>query len=419
MKVLNLWHDSSVEVPDDDALWTWAQFHLPHVFSEHPTNTEDLIGLIDATQNYLVERGPSPTPPIRETDVDRLAQAAQLLGTRDPAHREHRVAHEGDDEATALAAAGLGVTPENRAALRGLRVFEAWEKAEAHVPPPGARVVPLVPEARHAAADVREALASGNVRPAKLGGVHSAGTLLADAPKNGAVLILKPGDNHPSPAAGITEERASQPRRECAFFHVLDQVGLGKYAPRADLISIEGVEFAAMNFLGPDYEGLATLMKDQSARVQRILKPLLQDGTLHKLAAMDYVLGQIDRHGENVMLNTNEQLRLIDEGSTFAGEDFNPNDAATFVPYYLRLWGKWPAKGTPEEKFEALPHLMDVQDEQLSAWLEGVDIAGIGTTLVMYGINPEPSLRRLVRLRAMAQLPPAWEAVNRAWTVGI
>lgn len=221
------------------------------------------------------------------------------------------------------------------------------------------------------------------------------------------------------PAAGIKDESASQPRREAAFWHVAEDWGLGEFLPRCDLIGIDGTEYAVQQLLPFDFKTMEKHRKAEPSLPQRALRPYLVNGTLHKWAAMDYILGNTDRHGQNVMMGPNEEVKLIDHGSAFAGRNFDPgHDQYSFVPYYLRAWAPQQFNAlSSEDKLKALPRLSGPSEQVLKSWLQQLDEHRLAAVLLRYGINPAPSVERLVKLKAMLQTEASDLAVNQSWVM--
>lgn len=223
-----------------------------------------------------------------------------------------------------------------------------------------------------------------------------------------------------SPARGVREQPASQSQREAAFYQALVAMGLERYAPRADLLLIDGKQYAAMEWLGKDYAPLEDEVREHGGRLRARMLPLLASGTLHRLALADWILGNPDRNGGNAMTAHDDALRLIDHGSALAGASFDPaNDPMSYAPFYLRLWASptW-AQLPAEERLAALPRLSSFARDQLRAWTEGLDEAALRTALEPLGADPAPILARLGRAKAALAAESPDVAVNRLWAVG-
>jgi hypothetical protein len=145
---------------------------------------------------------------------------------------------------------------------------------------------------------------------------------------------------------------------------------------------------------------------------------------LHRWAVLDFVLGNPDRHGGNLLVGPESdgyRIGLIDHGSAFAGKSFNPgHDKSSFVPYYLRVWG--PDRGWSQadgrQRLGWLPTLHPGTDEGLRAWIQGLKPEVLEAELHRYGIDPEPEAARLRALQeALAGSQSASETVNRFWVL--
>jgi len=277
----------------------------------------------------------------------------------------------------------------------------------------------VLPEGQSAADAIKRAFEADQVEEVQLGGKHSKGTMVAEDP-HGEHFLLKPGSGKPSPAQGVREEPASQARRECAFWHVARNWGLGQFFPRADLVSVNDKEVAAMHRLPWDWQNLDKLAsKDPQAPV-RALESYLKNGDIHKWAVIDAVLGQTDRHGANIMVSPDEddyKIALIDQGSALAGPSFSPGtDPKSFIPYYLRVWRAKDWKDMPlEQKLKAMPEVHGDRETHLAQWVLGLREEDLESILVRYGVTPQASLARLAQFKKMALMPDFCVAINRWW----
>lgn len=283
-----------------------------------------------------------------------------------------------------------------------------------------ASVVAAMPDGVEVADAVRRGFAAETDQDLHLGGKHSKGTMMVRDPETGMMYLLKPGSGHQSPAKGAQEEGANQSRREAAYWHVADMLGLGMRVPRADLLLIDGQEVAALHLLPFSWKNLEKLKFEDPGLPHKALEKYRHTGELHKWAVMDYVLGNTDRHGQNLMVGPEKDghpIALIDHGSAFAGPSFDPaRDENSFIPYYLRAWkgDSWHSL-LPEQRLRAMPSLNEDSDDQLRSWLEGVHAGDVEAVLARYGIDPQPSLDRLVRVRKLLAEPSVSQAINRLW----
>lgn len=332
------------------------------------------------------------------SDLEAVEAALRFLTGKpvDPAIlRARLIDSDGDLISAALDAAGL--EPSSRSALEALLRIRALGKSESDKTP---EIQALSPDSHDVAADLREAFRSGDTEEVQLGGKHSKGTLLA-RDSDGNLLLVKPGSGKQSPASGADENPASQSRREAAFSALATAWGLGDRVPHADLVSLDGHETAVIEMLGTDWTGLARAATIDAGLPRQVLRRYLDAGELHAWAVLDYVAGNPDRHGNNILVGPEADGRpvgLIDHGSAFAGPSFDPgHDRNSFVPYYLRIWG--PDRGwsrlSPEQKSAALPALSREADDRLRTWIDGLTPETLAGVLHGHGIDPAPCLERL------------------------
>lgn len=318
-----------------------------------------------------------------------------------------------DLEAAALRAYGIEVTDQNLQALRAVQQVQGLTKAE--TTPKLEQVLPGVSQAQETASQVQRAATAGQVQSVDLKGKHSKGTLLVKDPGTKQVFLLKPGSGGPGPAAGAQEEHASQSCREAAFWHVAKQWHIDSAVPEAELLSIDGKQYAAIELLPFDWKNVEKVRQKDPGKVLKALERYREPGTLHQWAVLDFVLGNPDRHGMNLMMSPEGELKLIDHGSAFAGIDFDPSrDENSFVPFYLRAWA--PARFnalSAGEKLKLMPTVSHNVEKLLRRWVAALDAQALGSLLQEYGIDPEPSLARLERVRNSEG--PIDQAMNRLW----
>ncbi len=346
-----------------------------------------------------------------------LKAARFMAGSSHKSNQEARQAlydHDGDHEAAALVTHGLEVNETNLKALRALAKFREFAKAEAE-PIDEMTVVAGVPDAVGTAETVATAFKDDFVVGVELGGKHSAGSMLARDDENGETWLLKPGVGE-SPAAGENEEPASQSRREAAFYHLAEAWGIGQWYPEAQLLLVDGKEYAAIRLLPWSWNTVDKLKEENPGTVRDLLQPFLSTGILHKWAVLDYVAGNVDRHFGNLMYRAGD-VRLVDHGSTFAGESFAPgSDRNSFVPAYLRAWTNSNFSAmSPIDKLKHMPRLTRRAEEDLADWIDDLDPATIQNVCTRYGINPVPTTERLARVKLYMSRQPSDLAVNRIW----
>ncbi len=346
-------------------------------------------------------------------------EAAAFLAARPEvmSPRDAMLAADEDVERAALLAYGLEPDSANLDALRAVQGAQgALQKAEELPVPQEAKAA--TPDAQAFAEAVQRALSSGSAFPVRLGGKHSAGSILALDPKTHERFLLKPGSGQQSPATGAREESASQAKREAAAWAAAQVFGVQDVVPECHLLLLDGAEFAALRLLPFTFKSAIDLQKNDPGGVRRLFSMYLPGGELHRWGAFDFTIGQTDRHAGNVMVRP-PQVYLIDFGAAFAGPDFSPaTDRLSFTPFYLRALAPSDFAGLDAEgKLRALPRLHPEAAAGLGRWLSEIDDVLLGAALSRHGVDPKPTLDRLNQLRQAAGHSPADLAVNAAWVV--
>jgi GNAT superfamily N-acetyltransferase len=278
------------------------------------------------------------------------------------------------------------------------------------------KITPARSEATEVANAIQRAANGGFINPVKLNGKHSKGTMLAKDPQTKKIYLLKPGSGKNSPASGVSQIDASQSEREAAFWHVADYIGIGDSFPRADLVLVNNHQTAAMELLPINFHNLGQKKKEDPNLPTRIMEPYRQNSTLFKWSFIDYVLGNPDRHSQNLMADPdNKIVRLIDHGSALAGSGFDPSgDENSFIPFYLRAWtGQKFTKMSPHDRLRYMPSLGDRGAQIFDQWVEHVNEHHVAEILSDYHVDPSAALERIAKIRAM---PGAkWMVLNRLW----
>jgi len=263
-------------------------------------------------------------------------------------------------------------------------------------------ILPAYPDCKEMADEVRQAYAQDKVKPVNLKGAHTKGMALAELDDHRYVL-LKPGTHQPSPAMGVDDTNSSQSRREAAFYAVAAMLGLQDDLPETHLLYVDGQEVAVTNMLPSDWEPMDQLLQKDPGFARKTLDRYRTDGRLFRWSVLDYMLGNPDSHGNN-MLTKDGQVKLIDHGSAFAGDNFNPaNDQSSFVPFYLRAWApeeKWPElRG--DQKLAFMPVANSTVDAGLRQFVHTIDRGELQELLQDWHIDPTAVLKRLDHLRAI------------------
>jgi hypothetical protein len=357
-------------------------------------------------------------------DHEAHLEAARFLSDSTPdlaLFRQSLLANKTLEESALIA---VGVLPEekNKKALRGVMALQQnapetmLTKAEDH------QIVALMPDGKSVEAAIKRGFEANKVEYLQLKGRHSKGTKLVMDPEGGDCYILKVGSGNQSPASGAREEGANQARRECVFYAIADSWGLEDFVPKADLMLIDGIELAAIQLLPLNYVNAQKLQDKDPNLLIRALEKYRDSGDLFRLSILDYVLGNTDRHLNNGMVSSARDgyiLKLIDQGSSMAGKDFNPAiDRNTFVPFYLRAFAgdRWTALN-PEEKLKVMPIANRSVETSLGAWINDIDTDLLEALLHRYGVNPAPTLDRLTKVKSLVGKENLSVALNALWVL--
>lgn len=325
---------------------------------------------------------------------------------------------DGDVERAALLAYALPATEDNLQALRAIMEMGDYSKSEIQ-PAQAQEVVAAHPEGEDVAEMVRRAFKDSFVFPVALGGKHSKGSLLAYDNETRTTWLLKSGSGGAGGAAGSVQDPSNPNAREAAWYHIAKQWGIDHWFPRAEELVIDGRLFAALTLLATTFSTLDREEKKEPGTSRRVLLQLMHDGVLHQWATMDYVCGNPDRHGQNVMVDPKGNVKLIDHGSAFAGPAFDPaHDQNSFVPYYLRAWALDDnfAQMSTQDKLKILPRVSEAVARRLSKWIADIQPETLEMICSRYGIDPKSTLDRLARLKAEIVTLPADLAVNQLWS---
>jgi hypothetical protein len=381
-----------------------------------------VISSINLFKTENLAKSIEDTPQLYSKDgyLDAIRAACEFLSgiqITDLKVRQALLANDGDELQALLEAHNLEVSKDNLDALKAV-LAATLSKSEPQ-PIKFNEVKAYNDSGTEFAAKVSRAAKSGNIFEINLGtGKHSKGTLIATDPETLEKIILKPGAGKQNPASGEGQNPASQSAREAAFYAMAKAWQLDSFLPECYLLELDGNEYAAMKFLRKQWVNGNDLKAEDPNMARRLLAIYLNDGTLHKLAMMDYILGNPDRHSGNIMF-CGPEIKLIDHGSALAGIDFRPGvDNYSFVPYYLRVFApKDFSKQLPEEKLLALPRINQEKSSELAVWLQHLDNQILLKILIGYNIDPAPEEARLEFLKVACGVQPADLAINSAWVM--
>lgn len=298
------------------------------------------------------------------------------------------------------------------------------KKSESAQPKPRAAVSPVNPLDDDLALEIAKAFNTNQVHAIKLDGQYSKGSKLAQI--NGKVYLLKGEPVQQDEISGSQEQPATPAQREAAFPKMAQSLLKGDslsqaFLPAALIQSGQHI-YAVMEWKGG--KGTCTLdelYRDKPELARKLVDPMMQRGDLHKLAAIDYLFGNGDRHGNNVMTD-GKNIYMIDHAGAFAGKDFSPaTDQSSFVPFYLRM-GIDPKVNynelSPAAKFNALSVANLNANRDIRAWLYGIDMPKLVEQAKLFGIEPSGLWHRYEQLLQAVRQENASQGINRLWALG-
>lgn len=329
--------------------------------------------------------------------------------------RQALMTNGGDPRDAVLTAYGLN-TPEGKKAFDNVKALKLHKTEDVLKAPKS--IVGI--DNDDMATVVQKAYKDGQVESIALGGKHSSGSYIIKDDK-GNNWLLKPGSGKKSPAAGVDETKGSQSRREAAFSALAKLLEINEVKP-AHLLSIDGKEVAGIQMWPMDWTNLHRTMYEDTNIPRRALDRYLRNGKLFRWSVLDFIAGNPDRHGNNLMVSSEDdgnKVGLIDHGSAFAGHHFDPgNDKDSFVPYYLRVWAGPEFHGLEhDEQLDQMPKLTGEADQEFREWVEALDPKEIEAVLHKYGIDPSAVLARLKEVQSDPMAENMSQHVNMCWLV--
>lgn len=180
----------------------------------------------------------------------------------------------------------------------------------------------------------------------------------------------------------VVVKRGDEAHNEAVFYHTArDFFGLGNYLPTTAAIQhpVHGVPASVQAMV----TNASHLEKDEDGRPHhhhhQVIESLGASGELDKLAIMDNVLANGDRHKYNYLFTSEEpRLKLIDHGYTlmnWGSDGWEPDG-----PHYIRTYGDIMAShhGIPVEKTSVHP--------EAAKWAAGLDPIALEMKLLSHGI---------------------------------
>ena len=319
----------------------------------------------------------------------------------------------GDGQTGILAAFGLN-TDEGKKAFESVKALKLHKSEDFLAAPKSIKCI----DDPDFTAVIDEMYKTKSIQTISLNGKHSSGSYVA-RDLDGQNWLLKPGSGKKSPAAGVDETKGSQSRREVVFAAIGEWMGIDEVQP-AHLLQVDGKEVAMIRMWPMDWVNLHRTMYEEPNLPQQALEPYRRNGKLFRWAVLDFVAGNPDRHGNNLMVGPaieGNPVGLIDHGSTMAGAGFDPgNDKDSFVPYYLRAWaGPNFHTLSHEEQLDQMPTLRGAADDQFREWVMALEPSELEKICNALGMDPAFCLARLAEVQADPMTENMSEHVNKLW----
>jgi hypothetical protein len=189
----------------------------------------------------------------------------------------------------------------------------------------------------------------------------------------------------------------SEPKREAAYSNLAKDVfGLGEYVPNVAVFRHPktGQEMAAIEHVGGQHIQMAHSKyedpKPKGPHAQTI-KQLGDSGELDKLAMMNNITGNFDRHSRNYMMTgQGKGLKLIDHGFNFASDHKVPKfDLSHLTPHYIHAYNALQGEGSQHEPVHPAAQ----------EWLHGLDENKLATHMRDMGIPEDHVNEAAYRLK--------------------
>lgn len=355
----------------------------------------------------------------------KILKAIEFLSGKkcDMAKYRHAFWSTEDQYAAALMAVDMEPTDENKQSLKSIADLQEIKKNQAD---DTIKVVKQVfPSDMRVAQALQRGVDSLEVHTPELEGKHVGGIRTVKDPETQEVFLLKPGSGGASPARGVKEQIASPSEREVAFYEVAKALGMGERMVETYLMNIDGKYVAAMRMLPHNWTNLEKLKFQNRSLPASVLEKYRVTGELHTWGILDYILGNPDRHGQNLMvgpLDDNYPVVLIDHGSALAGPGFSPgDDEDSFIPYYFRAWNQKAFKNslTPDKKIGLMPKTSDAGRTHIEEFIRKLNPAAIEGVLSRFGVDPTAIMSRVEKVKHLLSNGLALdEGVNKLWILG-
>lgn len=360
----------------------------------------------------------------------KILKAVEFLSGKkcDMAKFRHAFWSTEDQVEAALMSVDIEPTDENKEALKTIAAMQEMQKAEKQqnqVDDSIKQVKPVFPEDQKVAEAIQNGVDTRAVHAPDLEGKHVGGIRTVEDPSSKEVFLLKPGSGSLSPAKGVKDQPATPSQREVCFYEVGKLWNLEDRFVETYLMNVDGKYVAAMRMLPPQWTNLEKLKFLSKSLPGSVLEKYRVTGELHVWGIMDFILGNPDRHGQNLMVGPegdNYPVVLIDHGSALAGANFDPaNDEDSFIPYYFRAWNQKAFKNmdTPEKKLRGMPKTSDAGRNFIEQFILKLNPAELEGVLAKYGVDPTACVARLEMVKHLLSSGLALdEAVNKLWVLG-
>jgi hypothetical protein len=199
-----------------------------------------------------------------------------------------------------------------------------------------------------------------------------------------------------------------------------DSFKMGDYVPEVVIgrIKLNGKErfAAAIKVLPDDYKTMVSREKTSPGSMSHVMEKMRKTGELHKIAAMEYILGNADAHGGNYMTD-GKRVVSIDHGTSFADDTFAPgSDDDSFIPYILRV-NRVRSGMSSEDIAQKLPKIDDPEAlNSLKYWLFHINFDGLQPLLNTLSMDIGSSTKRLHKIQEqITEGARPDEVINKAW----
>jgi hypothetical protein len=179
---------------------------------------------------------------------------------------------------------------------------------------------------------------SGNVHP--LEPTATSGKKWLTSHNHDDLVMVKPSGGFASYTDRMARQhdKLSAAKRETLFHNMAhDFFDMGKHVPTTASFNKNLDDYSAQKKVDAHHGKITNDTKDLnklnvSDKYEKSLKKLHADGTIHKMALMDSIMANHDRHRNNFMIdNKKNHIHLIDNGTAFDYINFDPRHIPAYV----------------------------------------------------------------------------------------